>query len=201
MLVDVPLVLLLCGEVLLGSLQHPLHVVGLIHILTAILAHPQPHHSSILLNKDALQRSRPVLRLLVLDHQDVLIGGDLIEIDVAVELIDPLIGVGDLQLQRSEHLVLVVDLLAVQPGVAVVELEHVQSALDGVHRVLQLAHRLLVGEQQRLHGFGACDLAEVVESQGDVVVRHVDAEVKDGEVFEDLEVAEGSGAALDADLL
>lgn len=125
MLVDVPLVLLLCGEVLLGSLHHPLHVVGLIHVLTAILAHPQPHHSSILLNKDALQRGRPVLRLLVLDHQDVLIGGDLIEIDVAVELIDPLVGVGDLQLQRGEHLVLVVDLLAVQPGVAVVELEHV----------------------------------------------------------------------------
>lgn len=58
-----------------------------------------------------------------------------------------------------------------------------------------------MGEQQRLHGLGACDLAEVVESQGDVVVGHVDAEVKDGEVFEDLEVAEGSGAALDADLL
>lgn len=110
-----PFVLLLCVEVFLRSLHHALHVVGLIHILTAVLAHPQSQHPSILLHKYALKHSLPLLWFLVLHHQNVLIQCDLIEIDIAVELINPLVGIGDLQFQWSEHLILIVDLLAVQP--------------------------------------------------------------------------------------
>lgn len=60
---------------------------------------------------------------------------------------------------------------------------------------------LLVGEEEGPGGLAACDFSEVVEPNGDVVVGHIDPEVKDGEVLEDLEVAEGSCASLDADLL
>lgn len=196
-----PFVLLLCVEVFLCSLHHALHVVGLIHILTAVLAHPQSQHPSILLHEDALECSLSLLRFFVLHHQNVLIQCDLIEIDIAVELIDPLVGVGHLQFQWSEHLILIVDLLAVQPGVTVVELEHVQTFLHGIDGVLELAYGLLMGEEEGLDSLVACDFSEVVQFNSDVVVRHIDPEVKNGEVLKNLEVAEGSCASLYADFL
>lgn len=99
------------------------------------------------------------MRLLVLNDQDILIRCDLIEINIAVELIDPFVCIGDLQLKWREDFILIVDLLAVEPGVAVVELEHVQSSLYGIYGVLQLSNCLLMGEEESFHDFGACDLA------------------------------------------
>lgn len=128
-----PLVLLLRVEVLLGSLHHSLHVVSLIYVLTSLLPHSQSHQSVVFLKENPLKRCLSHLWFLVLNHQDIIIRCDLIEIDVSIELIDPFISIGDLQLKRSEHLIFIVDLLAIQPGVAVIELEHVQASLYGIH--------------------------------------------------------------------
>lgn len=58
-----------------------------------------------------------------------------------------------------------------------------------------------MGEEEGLDSLGACDFSEVVQFNSDVVVRHIDPEVKNGEVLKDLEVAEGSSASLYADFL
>lgn len=36
-----------------------------------------------------------------------------------------------------------------------------------------------MGEEDSFHDLGACDLTEVVQFNSDVVVRHIDPEVKD----------------------
>lgn len=58
-----------------------------------------------------------------------------------------------------------------------------------------------MGEEEGLDSLVACDFSEVVQFNSDVVVRHIDPEVKNGEVLKDLEVAEGSCASLYADFL
>ena len=110
---------------------------------------------------------------------------------------DPLGLVDCLDLQWREDDVFVADGLAVDPGVAVVELEHVNASLGCHYAALELSRFLLTLDQQVFNGLLGIDLSEVVEPDSHVEGHNVDSEVKERVIFQYLEGSQCFLAAID----
>ena len=179
---------------------HAARIVSLVLITLAALAHHQS--KAVLLPCDVGQVTRCLWffeRQPLLDKVDVLIILYAVLADVFVEVVYPLVAVGRLDFQRAVDHVFVLQAFSVDPGVGVVELEHVDAFPHGIDAVLYFARLLLLGQQQGLALLLAAHLSHVVQPQRHVQTLHHYSVVKDRVFFQNLEIAAGAFPALEGD--
>lgn len=99
-------------------------------------------------------------------------------------------------LERTQDDVLVTDCLAIDPRVAVIEFENVESPSRSHDAACELARFLHLLDQQSLTSPLAIDFSCVVEPDSDVQGHYVYLEVEEGIVIEDLEAASSLAAAV-----
>ena len=129
--------------------------------------------------------------LLVGDQIDVFFVGEDVHVLSLIEVREPIFSGIGFDLKRREYHIFVPYGFAVDPGVAVVELELVQTFLHGVYAVFHLPCPLLVAKEESPRSFIALDLSQVIQSHSHVHVLHHDSIVEDRELDKNLEVSAG----------